>query len=121
MLPLVDELSRHVLAETVELMHALVKHRHDSDRAIGQQPPIDVMMLAAAEESIHAKFSRDSAPRNLASRDLVEFFEQVAYITSSLVVTPSASRVDIDIVETTARPILNTKSGHAVNAWRYER
>lgn len=79
------------------------------------------MMLTTAIESLQAKVSRDRAPRNLARRDLVEFFEQSTYVTSSLIVPPSVARVDIDIVETTARPILNTKSGHAVNAGRYER
>jgi len=47
-------LPRRILSKPIELMHPFVKHGHDPDGTVGQQAPVDVMMLIAAVEALHA-------------------------------------------------------------------
>jgi hypothetical protein len=47
-----------IVAEAVDLMHALVQDRHDADVAIVEPAPIDEMVLVAEDIAIHAELRR---------------------------------------------------------------
>jgi|SRR5690625_883086 len=93
-------------------MHSLVKHCHDPNRAIRQQPPVDVVMFMAAVKAVHPKLGWNSAPGCLSRCDLVEPLEYAADVSSGLFLTLSLTRINVDLVETIARPSLDADFGH---------
>lgn len=68
-------LPRQILTKAVELVHSFVKDCDDSNRAIGEHPPVNIMMLMTTVEAIHSKLGRNGTPGDLAHRDFLESFE----------------------------------------------
>jgi len=112
---------RDVLSETVELVHPFMQHRRDPDRAIGQQAPIDVMMLIAAVEAIDPELDRYRAPGNLSFGNFAEPSEHAPNVAGRLIGAPAVPRINVYFIEATARPIQNAKCGHAISSARYAR
>ena len=93
-------------------MHPFMQDRHDPDRPIGQQTPVNVMMLASDIEAVDAELSGDGSPRRTARRDVLEAREQATDVGLRLGLAPGVQAIGIDVVEATARRVLDAKGRH---------
>ena len=89
-----------ILAEAIDLMHALVQNCHDSDIAVRQSPPVNEMPFVAEEVTIDAEHRRDRFRHHAACLDFLERFEQTYDVPVRLFGTPMIAREAIDFVET---------------------
>ncbi len=108
--------SGSVLAKPIELMHPFVHNGHDTDSAVGEQAPIDIVMLKSGVEFIYPELGKYSAPSRVSQSDIGKTLKQAANIANGLLIAPGISRVDINFVEASTRPIEDPKGGHASGA-----
>lgn len=88
-----------VFAKTGRLVHALVEHGDDADSAIGQDPPIDIVMRMACVEALDAELCRQRAPDDFPRGDAPEAGKKVSDIGLGLVLAPGVARIGEYLVE----------------------
>ena len=65
-----------VVPEPAELVHALVQHDDNADRAIAQGFPVDIMLLVTEYETLDAEFCGHRTGRDIACRNSLKRLEQ---------------------------------------------
>ena len=101
-----------IVPETLDLVHAFMQDRHDPDRPVGQQPPVDVVTCASHVETVDAERGGDGAPGQPTRRDILETGEEATDVGLRLGLAPGIAAVGVDIVETTPGRFLNPKAGY---------
>lgn len=71
----------------------------DAHRAIGEFPPIDVVMLVTAIIAIDTEIGGDRTPEGVSLRDTPKACEESANIAFRLILAPSLLRVGEDFVK----------------------
>lgn len=91
----------------VHLMHALMQDRHDADIAVGQLPPVDVVVLVAEKIALQAEGCRNRAGNGLVGSDAIERGEQIGDIPRCRRGPEAGRRVAIDLVQTERSGLLD--------------
>ncbi len=95
-------------------MHAFVQDCHNPDIAVRQVTPIDKMALIAKKEALDTKFGRDGSRHHAMGSDLLKGGEQAGNVFLGLVITPSVTRVPIDVIKAMGCTFLDSNDGHAL-------
>ena len=109
--------SGDIIAKTIHLMHAFVQDGHNTDVAVTERAPIDIMMFAPRVIALDAELRVYRAPSYFAFGNPVEAFKESADISFGLRAAPRLERVGINLVEPLAGDNGNPKSRHG-QRWR---
>ncbi len=100
-----------ILAEPVDLVHALMQDRDNADVPVRETPPIHDMPLVAEHKAIDVKCRRNRPRHHRVRLNTLEGFEQSSDVRFRLFRAPAVTRVAIDVVETMGGRLLNP-NGH---------
>src|SRR5690606_17500399 len=81
-----------IFLEPVELMHALMQDRDDTDIAVAQSAPIDEVVLVAEEGPFDAELCRDRLRGDAMGLNPFECFEHAGDVAVRLNLAPSVAR-----------------------------
>ena len=101
-----------VIPETIDLVHPLMKHRDDAQRAVRKYAPINIMAFIPTIEAIDTQILRNISPSHATCGNFVEPLKKAADIPLGLILTPSVARINIDVVDPPTGSFLYTVTAH---------
>lgn len=93
-------------------MHALMQNGDNTNGTIGQDTPIDIMMLIPAIEAFDAESPGDIPPGNAAFGNIFKASKKAANITVSLILSPLLACIVVNVIYPAAGGALHAITDH---------